>query len=109
MFEKFELTEVGGLRLRRGGKGAPVLLLHGHPQTHAMWHAVAPLLAGDYTVIAADLPGYGGSEPVEAPSGTACPKPVIQRSDALRITGVRRPPSHTAAAILRSERARRDA
>lgn len=68
MFEKFELTEVGGLRLRRGGKGAPVLLLHGHPQTHAMWHAVAPLLAGDYTVIAADLPGYGGSEPVASGS-----------------------------------------
>src|SRR5947208_1731018 len=68
MFEGFELTEVGGLRLRRGGAGAPILLLHGHPQTHAMWHAVAPLLAEDHTVIAADLPGYGGSKPVASGS-----------------------------------------
>ena len=68
MFEGFELTEVGGLRLRRGGAGAPILLLHGHPQTHAMWHAVAPVLAADHTVIAADLPGYGGSKPVASGS-----------------------------------------
>ena len=46
-----------------------MLLLHGHPQTHAMWHAVAPLLAAaGHTVVAADLPGYGGSAPV--PSGS---------------------------------------
>jgi haloacetate dehalogenase len=68
MFEGFELTEASGLRLRRGGAGAPVLLLHGHPQTHAMWHGVAPDLAEDHTVIAADLPGYGHSKPV--PSGS---------------------------------------
>jgi haloacetate dehalogenase len=68
MFDGFELTEAGGLRLRRGGAGAPILLLHGHPQTHAMWHAVAPLLAEDHSVIAVDLPGYGRSKPV--PSGS---------------------------------------
>ncbi len=44
-----------------GGKGSPVLLLHGYPQTHAMWHKVAPQLARDYTVICADLRGYGDS------------------------------------------------
>ena len=45
----------------RGGDGPPVLLLHGFPQTHAMWHAVAPVLAERFTVIAADLRGYGSS------------------------------------------------
>jgi haloacetate dehalogenase len=44
-----------------GGDGPPILLLHGYPQTHAMWHKVAPALARDYTVICADLRGYGDS------------------------------------------------
>jgi haloacetate dehalogenase len=44
-----------------GGSGPPLLLLHGHPQTHAMWHRVAPALAQRYTVVAADLRGYGDS------------------------------------------------
>jgi haloacetate dehalogenase len=68
VFDGFELTEVRGLRMRRGGSGTPVLLLHGHPQTHAMWNAVAPLLAADHTVVAADLPGYGGSRAVRSGS-----------------------------------------
>jgi haloacetate dehalogenase len=44
-----------------GGNGPPVLLLHGYPQTHAMWHRVAPALAQHYTVVCADLRGYGDS------------------------------------------------
>ena len=64
-FAGFTLTEVeveaGPLRLRHGGSGPPLLLLHGNPQTHAMWHAVAPALARRYTVICPDLRGYGGS------------------------------------------------
>ena len=44
-----------------GGEGPPVLMLHGYPQTHAMWHKVAPQLARDYTVVCADLRGYGDS------------------------------------------------
>ncbi|HQR12054.1 MAG TPA: alpha/beta hydrolase [Casimicrobiaceae bacterium] len=44
-----------------GGAGPPVLLLHGYPQTHAMWHKVAPALAREYTVVCADLRGYGDS------------------------------------------------
>jgi haloacetate dehalogenase len=64
-FDGFTLTTVdvgaGRLRLRHGGSGPPLLLLHGNPQTHAMWHLVAPTLARRYTVIAPDLRGYGGS------------------------------------------------
>ena len=44
-----------------GGDGPPVLLLHGYPQTHVMWHRVAPALARKYTVVCADLRGYGDS------------------------------------------------
>jgi haloacetate dehalogenase len=44
-----------------GGDGPPVLLLHGFPQTHAMWHRIAPALAERFTVVAADLRGYGAS------------------------------------------------
>jgi haloacetate dehalogenase len=46
----------------RGGKGPPVLLLHGYPQTRAMWHAVAPELADRFSVVCPDLRGYGDSE-----------------------------------------------
>jgi len=51
----------GTVRLRRGGSGPPLLLLHGNPQSHFMWHAVAPDLASRFDVIAPDLRGYGGS------------------------------------------------
>lgn len=51
----------GALRLRLGGSGPPLLLLHGNPQTHAMWHAIAPVLARRFTVVCPDLRGYGGS------------------------------------------------
>ncbi|MBB4743845.1 haloacetate dehalogenase [Actinoplanes octamycinicus] len=49
------------LRVRYGGDGPPVVLLHGHPRTHTTWHAVAPLLAARHTVVTPDLRGYGGS------------------------------------------------
>jgi len=44
-----------------GGQGPPILLLHGYPQSHIMWHKVAPVLAEKYTVVATDLRGYGDS------------------------------------------------
>jgi haloacetate dehalogenase len=54
-------TERGTIHAMVGGEGPPLLLLHGYPQTHLMWHASAPLLAEHFTVVAADLSGYGGS------------------------------------------------
>jgi haloacetate dehalogenase len=65
LFDGFEVTDVatprGSVRARVGGSGPPLLLLHGYPQTHLMWHAVAPRLAEHFRVVAADLPGYGDS------------------------------------------------
>jgi len=65
MFESFEeaLINVGETTVftRRRGSGPPVLMLHGFPETHLMWHAVAPRLADIFTVICADLRGYGAS------------------------------------------------
>jgi haloacetate dehalogenase len=65
LFPNFTLEHVdvgeGNIRLRRGGSGPPLLLLHGNPQTHAMWHAVAPHLAERFSVFCPDLRGYGGS------------------------------------------------
>lgn len=51
-----------------GGSGPPVLLLHGYPQTHVIWHRVAALLARRFTIVATDLRGYGASsKPVSTP------------------------------------------
>lgn len=65
LFEEFHLKTIDTgdvkIRLRHGGEGPPLLLLHGHPQTHMMWHRIAPLLAKDFTVIMPDLRGYGDS------------------------------------------------
>src|SRR5918994_255328 len=65
MLETFthrQITTSGAvINLRHGGDGPPVLLLHGHPQTHAMWHRIAPRLTQTYTVVCADLRGYGDS------------------------------------------------
>src|SRR6516162_6230929 len=65
MFEGFDLDRLNvgeaEIMVRRGGSGPPLLLLHGNPQTHAMWHAVAPILAQHFSVVATDLRGYGDS------------------------------------------------
>tara|TARA_R110000824_G_scaffold118960_2_gene271408 strand:- start:22792 stop:23676 length:885 start_codon:yes stop_codon:yes gene_type:complete len=66
MFEGFETRDVtiscGRIHLRHTGAGSgrpPLLLLHGYPQTHVMWHRVAPSLAAQFEVIVPDMPGYG--------------------------------------------------
>ena len=55
-------TSSGRIFARVGGKGPPLLLLHGFSSTHVMWHPVAPQLADKFTLIIADLPGYGWSD-----------------------------------------------
>ena len=52
-----------------GGSGPPLLLLHGYPQTHAMWHRVAPRLAERFTVVCSDLRGYGDSAKPDGGAG----------------------------------------
>jgi haloacetate dehalogenase len=65
MLEDFDASDIGtggsSVFLRRSGSGPPLLLLHGFPQTHLMWRGVAPLLARRFTVVCADLRGYGRS------------------------------------------------
>ncbi|WP_263263427.1 alpha/beta hydrolase [Pseudomonas sp. RIT-PI-S] len=65
MFEHFKLERVelpeATLRVRHGGSGPPLLLLHGHPRTHTTWHRVAPILAERFTVVCPDLRGFGQS------------------------------------------------
>ena len=63
MFEGFSLESIelpeAVLRVRGGGEGDPILLLHGHPRTHATWHRVALILAKRFTVVCPDLRGFG--------------------------------------------------
>ncbi len=65
MLESFEAAEIQtgetSIFVRRSGSGPPILLLHGFPQTHLMWRGVTPLLARRFTVVCADLRGYGRS------------------------------------------------
>ncbi len=69
MFENFEQkqcnTSGAVINLRKGGNGFPLLLLHGYPETHMMWHKIAPWLAQEFTVVVPDLRGYGDSSKPE--------------------------------------------
>ena len=89
MFEGFESTDIAGpaglLHTLRGGSGAPLLLLHGHPQTHAMWHRVAPALAEHFTLVMLDLRGYGDSARVSSDAQHAAYSKRAMALDALAV------------------------
>ena len=89
IFEGFQLATIetgdASIRVRHGGSGPPLLLLHGNPQTHVMWHLAAPRLAEDFTVIATDLRGYGDSSKPETTRGH---EPYSKRAMALDQVGV---------------------
>ena len=75
------------IAFRRAGDGPPLLLLHGYPQTNMMWHKIAPALAAHFTVIAADLRGYGDSS---TPDSDAEHSPYSKRAmaaDMVRLMG----------------------
>lgn len=79
MFEGFRLDRIelseATLRVRIGGSGPPLLLLHGHPRTHATWHHVAPMLADRFTVVCPDLRGFGqSSKPTDTPDHSGSSK-----------------------------------
>ena len=87
LFKRVTLAP-GGVRINAlvGGNesGTPVLLLHGYPQTHVMWHHVAPILAQDHTVVLTDLRGYGDSgKPAGGPTHDAYAKRTMARDQAL--------------------------
>ena len=91
LFPQFKphLINVNGVQImaRIGGSGPPLLLLHGHPQTHAIWHRVAPRLSESHTVVMTDLRGYGDSA---KPAGQADHSNYAKRTMALDQLGVMR-------------------
>lgn len=78
-------TSAASIFIRRGGSGPPLLLLHGFPETHLMWRDVALLLAGHFTVVCADLPGYGRSS---CPRSDPDHAPYAKRSMAQAMVGL---------------------
>ena len=91
MFEGFKLERIAlseaTLRVRVGGRGPPLLLLHGHPRTHATWHRVAPILAERYTVVCPDLRGFGQStKPADTPDHSGSSKRAKAR-DCVQLMG----------------------
>jgi haloacetate dehalogenase len=105
MFEGFALERIDTgeavLRVRRGGSGPPVVLLHGHPRTLATWHRVAPLLAERFTVVCPDLRGYGQSS---KPPTTEDHEPYSKRAMARDVVGLMTSLGHERFAIVGHDR-----
>ncbi|MBP0592243.1 alpha/beta hydrolase [Paraburkholderia sp. LEh10] len=105
MFEGFADASafIDGVRIHavKGGRGPALLLLHGHPQTHAIWHKVAPTLAAYFTVIVADLRGYGDSD---KPQGAADHSNYSKRRMALDQVELMRSHGFTSFAVVGHDR-----
>jgi haloacetate dehalogenase len=105
MFEGFQLefVDVGEatLRVRHGGAGTPVVLLHGHPRTHVTWHKVAPLLAARHTVVCPDLRGYGESS---KPPTTEDHEPYSKRAMGRDVVALMRHLGHERFAVVGHDR-----
>ena len=90
------------LRVRTGGSGPPVVLLHGHPRTHTTWHRVAPLLAAaGHTVVCPDLRGYGRSS---KPPTTEDHAPYSKRAMAADVVALARELGHERFAVVGHDR-----
>ncbi len=91
VFDGFALDRIdvgeAVLRVRHGGSGPPVLLLHGHPRTHVTWHRVAAQLATDHTVVCPDLRGYGESSKPATRSDHAQASKRAMARDAVALMG----------------------
>ena len=105
MFDGFTLERIdvgeAVLRVRHGGSGPPVLLLHGHPRTHATWHQVAPRLARSHTVVCPDLRGYGESS---KPPTTGDHAPYAKRAMAADCLALMRALGHERFAVVGHDR-----
>lgn len=105
MFDGFCLERIDAdqatLRVRMGGAGPPLLLLHGHPQAHVMWHRIAPDLAREFTVAAPDLRGYGESS---KPPTTPDHEPYSKRAMARDMVALMQGLGHERFAIARHDR-----
>lgn len=104
-FEGFALerVDVGGvvLRVRHGGEGPPVVLLHGHPRTHATWHRVAARLAPRLSVVCPDLRGYGRST---LPPDQPCHAQSSKRAMAADVVALMRHLGHSRFAVVGHDR-----
>ncbi len=89
------------LNIAIGGVGPPLLLLHGFPETHLMWRQVAPTLAGDFTVICADLPGQGASD---IPQDDLDPPPFSKRGMSLALVEMMRRLGHERFSVVGHDR-----
>ena len=109
LFPGFDSCRVGtddGVQIhaRVGGSGPPLLLLHGHPQTHAIWHRVAPTLAQSFTLVLPDLRGYGDSS---KPAGTLDHANYSKRTMARDMLRAMQHFGHTRFAVLAHDRGAR--
>jgi haloacetate dehalogenase len=105
VFSGFTLERIDAgeaeLRVRHGGSGPPLLLLHGHPRTHVTWHKVAPLLARGHTVVCPDLRGYGESS---KPETTGDHEPYSKRAMARDCAALMRVLGHERFAVAGHDR-----